>query len=146
MLFKEEYKDNFEFTEEINSKLDFKIKLYVYNDTREYNINGVFRHSDPVKCWFNIEDIFYFREQSDNDMYNNNCNWIMDSTVMPTKWCMMVYHDSYERKQKIVPVVGTVKELNGRLDALKENYYKRRIRLDKLKSKIKDLYLLEELD
>ena len=141
---KEEYKDNFEFTEEIKSDLDLKVKLYVYYDTRESVVNGKFQHSDPSKMWFNIKDIFYFRKQSENDRYNNDCNWIMDSTVMPTKWCMMVYHDEYEKKQKIIPVVGTPEDLNKRLDSLKENYYKRRERLRKLSNKIKDLYLFEE--
>lgn len=143
---KEEYKDNFEFTEEIRSKLDLKVKLYVYDDTRESNVNGKWQHSDPTKRWFNIEDIFYFREQTLNDKYNNDCNWIMESTVMPTKWCMMVYYDTYENKQKILPVVGKVKELNEALDTLKDNYYKRCRRLDRLHGKIKDVYLNEEIE
>ena len=143
---KEEYKDNFEFSEEIKTELDLKVKLYVYDDTRESNVNGKWQHSDPSKRWFNIKDIFYFREQTLNDKYNNDCNWIMDSTVMPTKWCMMVYYDTFEHKQKIIPVVGKVKELNEALDTLKDNYYKRCRRLDRLHSKIKDVYLNEEIE
>lgn len=143
---KEEYKDNFESVEEIKSSLDFKVKLYVYDDTRESAVNGKWQHSDPSKKWFNIKNIFYFREQRENDRYNNDCNWIMDSTVMPTKWCMMVYHDEYEKKQKIIPVVGTPDDLNKRLDSLKDNYYKRNRRLDKLAGKIKEMYLTEEIE
>ena len=57
---KEEYKDNFESVEEIKSSLDFKVKLYVYDDTRESAVNGKWQHSDPSKKWFNIKNIFYF--------------------------------------------------------------------------------------
>ncbi len=145
-IMKKEYKDNFEFTEDIKTSLDIKVKLYVYDDARESNVNGKWQHSDPRGMWFNIEDIFYFREQTLNDKYNNDCNWIMESTVMPTKWCMMVYHDTYTNKQKIMPVVGKVKELNEALDTLKDNYYKRSRRLYRLHDKIKDVYLNEEVE
>ena len=139
----EKYKDNFETSEDIKSNLELKVKLYVYSDTREFNVNGKWQHSEPTKAWFDINEIFYFRDQTENDKYNPNCLWIMDSTVMPTKYCMMVYHDDFENAQKIIPVVGTAKELNKMLDMLKDKYYKRRDMLHKLKNKIKELYLME---
>jgi len=143
---KEEYCDNFEFTEEIKTILNVEVELYVYSDTKEFNYNGKWQHSPPTKQRFDLEDISYFREQTQGDKYNSNCNWIMDSTVMPTKWCMMVYYDKYEFKHKVIPVVGTPKKLNEQLDTLKDRYYKQNKKLFKLQGKIKELFLTEDIE
>ena len=145
---KKDYSTNFESTEEIVSKIEAKVKLFVYNTHHavyDKHLNK-WVHDDPSKMWFNLEDIIYFRPQNENDGYDNNADYVMDSTYMPTEWCMMVYHDEYSKRIKIVPVVGNYKELNKRFEYLKDEYYKHSDRLSKLKDDIKEIYLRREID
>lgn len=143
-----DYNTNFESNEEIVSKIETKVKLFVYDTHGEsYNEKTKrWEHDEPRKTWINLEDILYFRLQNESDNYKDNTDTIGESTYMPTEWCMMVYHEDYSKSLKVIPVVGNYKEMNKRLEYLKNEYYKHSDRLDKLKGDIKEIYLTKEID
>lgn len=130
-------------SDELRFELNFEVLIYSYIYANEKNINGKWVHCDPRKSWYKIDDIILFREQNDHDKYDNDIHYISENTIMPTKWCMMEYHDRYEKKRKVIPVVGTVKELDKKCSELLKQYYKERHKMydneDKLREYFKSL-------
>ena len=136
------YSDNFECNKDLKVSLEWEVKLYAYSNTHEYaGEDGKWHHSEPEKMVLNIDDIFYFREQIEEDRFSDTNITIFDNTIMPTEWCLMVYHDKWDKKQQIVPVVGKADIMNKRLDTLKDAYYRNSDIVRKLHNDIKKLYL-----
>jgi len=138
----EDYSDNFECNKDLKVSLEWEVKVYAYSDTHEYaGADGKWHHSDPRKMTLNIDDIFYFRDQTDEDHLSDTVTTIFDTTIMPTDWCLMVYHDKWDKKQHIVPVVGKADIMNKHLDILKDAYYRNTEIVRKLHNDMKNLYL-----
>ena len=127
-------------TDELRFELKFEILIYTYFYTNETNIDGKWHHCDPIKSWYDIDSIIQFREQNDHDRYDNDIHYISENTVMPTKWCMMEYHDRFEKKRKVVPVVGTVKELEKKCIELGKQYKEERDKMYKNTDKIREYF------
>ena len=138
----EDYSDNFECNKDLKVSLEWEVTIYAYTDAREHaGEDGKWHHSDPRKMVLNIDDIRYFREQREDDRLSDTTMLIFKSTVMPTEWCLMVYHNKWDKKQHIIPVVGKADIMNERLDMLKDSYYRNSEIVRKLHNDMKNLYL-----
>ena len=141
---REKYSDKLDYEQRVDLKLNFRVQVYAYVSHRQTNVDGKWVLDDPVRKWYDINDISYFREQDEKDRYN--LYFIDEHTVVPTEWCIMVYYDRYDKKQTIIPVVGNPKELNDGLEGLRGLYYKGMNRLDKMNISVNSMYFNEKDD
>ena len=126
---------------ELEFNLECTVEIYTYTNTEETNIDGVWYHSDPKKCIYDIKTIICFREQNESDTYKNWIATIPENTKMPTDWCMMEYIERGKGKGiQVIPVVGTVDELTRKYNQAYKEYGEKLEKIYKNKDKLRQYF------